>query len=65
MWILLIVIAIIVIVLISKKEEQTEKDIRKNSSQTRTLSAAEKENYKLIDFNDHFAFVLDNTLKHR
>ena len=53
MWILLIVITIIIIIIISKN---------KGSAPTITSPATTNEKYKLIDFNDHFELVLDNTL---
>ena len=44
-------------------KEQIEKAVRKGTRTTNSPSIAKKEDYKLVDFNDHFALVLDNTLK--
>lgn len=44
-------------------KEQIEKAVRKSSTSTRSASTTRNDNYKLIDFYDHFALVLDNTLK--
>ena len=54
---LVIIISIIIIIIISKNKGSAQKSISSVSPKSTN------EKYKLIDFNDHFALVLDNTLK--
>ena len=58
-----IVIFFVAVAVIAFIKEQIEKAVDNNPGVTSTPSAEKKENYKLIDFNDHFTLVLDNTLK--
>lgn len=57
-----IIIFFVAVTIIAFIKEQIEKAVRKNSTSTRSTTTPRNDSYKLIDFNDHFALVLDNTL---
>lgn len=58
-----IIIFFVAVTIIAFVKEQIEKAVRKSSTATRSTTTPKNDSHKLIDFNDHFALVLDNTLK--
>ena len=58
-----IIIFFVAVTIIAFIKEQIEKTVRKSSTATHSTTTPRNDSYKLIDFNEHFALVLDNTLK--